>query len=245
MVGVASSEKSTEMQSAPMTPMASAGRDKELVIVREHVRNGKNLVVFGPEGVGKTALVTAAVNGMANVLYCADTATLKTACESLLAQLKLKVAEADNIVRKRAILQAAARKKRCFVFDNVGWVAPKLLSFLENIREKHSMVIVTRSIAWSDIGHLHLMLWDFDKLELAPLSRVATLQVLRAQMERLKLRVPDPAEFEANVLRLSGHNLHLLMKLCRQASTGKYVFGGHLSTSLLEIDRRIAELGTS
>jgi ABC-type cobalamin/Fe3+-siderophores transport system ATPase subunit len=82
------------------------GRDKELVIVREHLRQGKNLVVFGPVGVGKTALVAEAIRDRSGVLYCADTATLKTTCEALLAQLGVVASAADNVARKRAILRA-------------------------------------------------------------------------------------------------------------------------------------------
>jgi ABC-type arginine transport system ATPase subunit len=104
------------------------GREKEMAVVREHVCAGRNLVVCGPAGIGKTALVREAAP---EVLYCADTATLKTACESLLAQLGLMVGAADNVARKRAILKATAGKRRCFVFDHVSRVSPRLLSFLE------------------------------------------------------------------------------------------------------------------
>jgi hypothetical protein len=222
--------------------MSLIGRSKELAVVREHLRAGKNLVVFGAIGVGKTALVSEARRDAPNALYCADTSTLKRACESLLSQLNLTVLEADNIVRKRAILKATTGENCCFVFDQVGWVGPRLLSFLEKVRESHSMIVVTRSIAWSEMGHLRMILWDFDQVELAPLSHEATRQVLRARMKELQLRVPDPQQFEADVLRITGHNLHVLMELCQQAATGQYVFGKHLSTQLLNLDRRIKEL---
>jgi hypothetical protein len=223
--------------------MNLVGRDKESAIVREHVRGGKNLVVFGGEGVGKTALVTEAIRAEPGVLYCADTATLKSACECLLGQLKLTVPEADNVARKRAILKATDGRSCCFIFDHVGWVSPKLASFLDNVHESHPMIVVTRSVAWSDTGHLKMILWDFDKLELAPLTHESMLEVLRAQIRRLKLRPPDPAQFEADVMRIAGRNLPVVMELCRQAATGKYVFGKRFSTELVDLDRRIKELG--
>jgi len=92
------------------------------------------------------------------------------------------------------------------------------------------------------MGHLRMILWDFDRLELAPLSREATRLVLRARMKELQLRAPDPQQFEADALRIAGHNLHVLMELCQQAASGRYVFGKHLSTRLLDLDRRIKEL---
>jgi hypothetical protein len=218
-------------------------RKTELNVVREHLRVGKSLAVVGPEGVGKSALITEAIRDRSDVLYCGDTSTLKTACESLLAQLHLAVNEADNVARKRAVLKATTGKKLWFVFDHIGWVSPKLLAFLENLSESHPMILVTRSIAWSDMGHLKMILWDFDKLELTPLSHATMLEVLRAQVRQLKLRVPDPQQFEANVLRIAGHNLRVLTDLCQQAADGRYVFGKHLSTQLLNVDRHIKELG--
>ncbi len=222
--------------------MSLIGRHKELAVVREHLRAGRNLVVVGAIGVGKTALVSEALRDAPHALYCADTSTLKRGCESFLSQLNLTVTEADNIVRKHAILKATAGKNCCFVFDHVGWVGPKLLSFLEKVRQSHSMIVVTRSMAWSEMGHLRMILWDFDQIELAPLSREGTRQLLRARMKELKLRAPDPQRFEADVLRIAGHNLHVLMELCQQAASGRYVFGKHLSTQLLNLDRRIKEL---
>ncbi len=219
------------------------GRDRELAVVRQRLQSGKNLVVFGKEGVGKTALVRAAMAGMPEALYCGDTTTLKTACESLLAQLGLAVSDADNVVRKRAILQATASRKRWFVFDHVGRVSPKLASFLDTVRESHSLVIVARSIAWAEIGHLKMILWDFDKLELEPLSRERALDVLRAEMDRLGLRVPDREHFGTEVVAMSRGNLHVLMRLCRWAAGGGYVPGKHFSTQLLDLDRRISDLG--
>jgi hypothetical protein len=87
-----------------------------------------------------------------------------------------------------------------------------------------------------------MILWDFDKLELAPLTHEAMLEVLRARMTRLGLHPPDPAQFEADVMRIAGRNLPVVMELCRQAATGRYVFGKRLSTELLDLDRRIDQL---
>jgi len=79
--------------------MKLIGREKELAIVREHVRAGRNLAVVGPAGVGKTALVREAVPA---ARYCADSSTVKTVCESL------GFHAPDNIARKRALLRATA-----------------------------------------------------------------------------------------------------------------------------------------
>ena len=206
-------------------------RDKELAIVREHLRARKNLVVCGAEGIGKTSLVMEVVRDTSSTLYCADTATLKTACESLLAPLRLTVNESDNVARKRAILRAVTGRKRCFVFDHVGWVSPKLAAFLENVHDAHPMIVVTRSLAWKEIGHLKMILWDFDKLELPPLPKDAMLQLLRATAGKFEPR------FEHDLLRLARGNPGRLVALCEQARCGGYV-----SAQLLDLDRRIRQL---
>lgn len=222
--------------------MSFIGRDKELAIVRAHLCAGSNLVVSGPTGIGKTALVRNALRDSSVTLYCPDTSTLKHACQSLLSQLNLSVPESDNVLRKRAILQAIDGKNYCFIFDHVEWVGPRLLSFFERVRESHSIIVVTRSVAPSDTGHLKMILWDFDNLDLAPLSREKTRQVLCAWIKEFNLSVPDPQQFEADALRIAGHNLHVLRELCQQAVNGRYIFGKHLSAPLVNLDRRIKEL---
>jgi hypothetical protein len=207
------------------------GRETELAVVREHLRAGKNLAIVGPEGAGKTALVTEAIRDWPGALYCADTSTLKRACESLLAQLDLTVAGADNVARKRAILRAVAGTKRWFVFDHVGRVSPKLLSFLQNVHESHPMIVVARSLAWKQTGHLKMILWDFDRLELPALPTAAARQLLRAEAGRLKPRL------ERDLLRVAAGNPGHLIALCEQARRGRFA-----SAQLLELDRRIEAL---
>lgn len=216
--------------------MNLVGRAKELAVVREHLRAGKNLVVSGSAGVGKTALVREAAS---DALYCADTSTLKTASESLLRQLGLAVSVADNVVRKRALLKATAGKNCCFIFDHVGRVSPKLLSFLENVHEAHPMIIVTRSLAWKETGHLKMILYDFDTLELRNLAEAPARQLIRSRTA--ELRLPDVAAFERDVWRLTRGNPGWIVTLCEQAGKGRYVFGGRTDLKLVELDRRIRD----
>jgi predicted ATPase len=218
------------------------GRDHELGVVRLHLRARKNLAVFGAAGVGKTALVTEAIAGAAEVVYCADTSTLKTACESLLGQFGESVNEADNVARKRAVLNATRRRRLTFVFDHVGWVGPKLLSLLALLRESHPMIVVARDLSPAATGHLKMILWEFDKLEMKPLDHAAALRLLRVQMKQLGLTVPDARQFEHDALRLAAGNPRHIIEMCQQAGKGRYVFGRRVSTQLMELDRRIHQL---
>ena len=218
------------------------GRDHELGVVREHLRARNNLTICGGAGVGKTALVTEAIAGVAEVVYCADTSTLKTACESLLGQFGVSVNEADNLARKRAVLNATRRRRQTFVFDHVGWVGPKLLSLLALLRESHPMIVVAHDLSPAATGHLKMILWEFDKLEMKPLDHAAALRLLRAQIERLGVTAPDARQFEHDVLRLAAGNPRHIIELCKQAGKGHYVFGRHVSTQLMELDRRIHQL---
>jgi len=215
------------------------GRTAALDRVRSCLATGRNLVVAGPEGAGKTALVLEAVRGRPGILYCADTSTLKTACECLLVALGIAGAPADNVARKRMVLRAVRGRKTRFVFDHVGRVTPRLLSLLEAIHESHPLIIVTRSLAWPDIGHLKMILWDFDKLEIANLGAPDARRLVRAESERLGLRLPDARRFEREVCRLSHGNPRLILELCRRADAA----GPGLSARVLDLDRRIAALG--
>lgn len=218
------------------------GRENELAIVHEHLRGRSNLVVFGGEGVGKTALVLRAIADRTDTIYCTDTGTLKTACESLLAALGTRCDTADNLQRKRAVLNAARGRPLLFVFDHVRWVSPKLLSLLENLHESHPMIVVTPSLLTTDIGHLKMIFYDFDKLELRPLDAAHARQLIHAQMTELQLQAPNSSAFEDDLLRLSQGSPRRIVELCEQASRGHYVFGRRHSTQLIELDRLIGQL---
>jgi len=219
--------------------MKLIGRDSELSEVREHLRARKNLAVFGGEGVGKTTLVNEAIAGAPDVLYCGDSSTLKRACEPLLAQLGLSVQTADNLARKRALIDATRGRRLTFVFDRARAVGPKLLSLLELLRESHPMIVVARDLTSAEAGRLKMILWDFDKLELKPLNHDNALELVRAQVKQYGLDMPDASQFERGVLRLAGGNPRRIVELCEQASKGRYVFGDHVSAQLIELDRRI------
>jgi hypothetical protein len=191
------------------------GRDKELALVS----NGRNLVITGPEGAGKTALVRAA---LPDAVYCANSSTLKNACESL------GFCAPDNVQRKRLLLRSTAR---CFVFDHLQHVTPKLLSLLEVLRESHRLVLVTRSLLWP----LKTMLWGFDQLELRNLPERDARRLIEAEIKRLQLNVPP--KFTREVWRLSRGNPRHILELCAQAGKQPYV-----SADLLDLDRRIGKL---
>jgi hypothetical protein len=119
---------------------------------------------------------------------------------------------------------------------------PKLFSLLDAIREAHQMVVVTRSLAWSEIGHLKMILWDFDRRQLNKLRQADAFQLIMTETERLGLEVPSPQQFARTVWRLSGGNPHTILDICARAARGHYIFGTHLSTQLLDLDRRIEKL---
>ena len=89
---------------------------------------------------------------------------------------------------------------------------------------------------------LLLLLWDFDTLELQHLSREDARRLLHVQIEQLSLRIPDVREFERAVWRLTHGNPRVIVALCTQAVKGRYVFGRHLDSKLLDWDRRINQL---
>jgi hypothetical protein len=226
-------------------PMTLIGRDTELGLLRDRLRSGRNVAVTGPAGAGKTALALQTVAGMPDVLYCRDSSTLKTACESLLAALGMRATAYDNIERKRTVLAAIRQRPHCVVLDHVRHVSPKLLSLLEGIHESHPMVVIVRSLAWNDIGHLKMILWDFDTLELRSLTETGACRLVRAESERLGLRVPDPEQFAHDLWRLSHGIPRRLIELCEQAKQGRYVFGRRFDARLVDLDRRIKELNRS
>ncbi len=107
------------------TTLPFVGRAKEAELLLRLHEQRKHVLVIGPEGVGKSALVNRIASLRPTVL-CPQAANLSDICAALEAQLALDAAGKRLIKRTSQILQALPLAGKVIVFDGVGWTTPKL-----------------------------------------------------------------------------------------------------------------------
>ncbi len=147
-------------------------RDREIEIIRDHIRQGKSLHLYGPEGVGKSALIEHVYRTWDEIgtlripIYCKDSETLErildTIARSLLLQGK-KLLDIDYESRtEKLILQPddvstvprrnlrnmvfphIKRGKFCITLDHLENVTSRTNSFLKALYGSTMIITVSR-----------------------------------------------------------------------------------------------------
>ncbi|MCF6149695.1 MAG: ATP-binding protein [Candidatus Kuenenia sp.] len=148
-------------------------REEELRLIKSVMDCGKNIIIYGEEGTGKSAVIHEIISRRKSgkVLYSHCSKTLK---ESLINPILFYSNEAKKINNKNipmlrkiffAMLDEIAPEY--IIFDHVELVKPKLYSFFLYLMDKKiPLIIISRGIKKKDIDHLRMVLFDFEKMEM-------------------------------------------------------------------------------
>ena len=187
------------------------GREPECRLLNELMRERKNILILGPEGVGKSAIVEHVLaDGPAkNVFYSKRSTSLK---ETLVNMVEFAIGSKNlkqkNILNlKKICYQLLEARPDYAVLDHVVWVEPKLYGFLTYLKElKITFVIVTRTQDKKNIGHLWMGLYDFEKLEIKNLNQAHAAQLIDHYASSFNLKVDTVTDFKKEVFKISEGN---------------------------------------
>src|SRR6266542_2490330 len=220
------------------------GREEECLLLNELIRDKKNILIVGDEGVGKTAVLDSmlASGVVQHVLYSQHSATLK---ETLVNIIKgthpSKEWHKKNIQSlKKICYQLLGESPEYVVLDHIAWVEPKFYGFLTYLKERSiPFVIVTRRPDKKNIGHLWMSLYDYQTLEVKNLDQTKTSQLIDDYASGLDLKIDAVSDFKKDVFKLSQGNPKIIRELCRLAQEEKYRSKGYVDVKLMDLDRRI------
>jgi len=215
------------------------GRSRELTRLCELAAQRSHVVLLGPAGVGKSALV-GQLRQRLSLLISARSAHLGEVCEGLEPQLGLDPAGLKLLVRKQRLREALSAAGRTVVFDGVGWTTPKLSSFFESVTERAPVWICARSERPWDIGHFWPLLARFARVEVRPFHPSETQALVEAAVHA-RLVPPETQSIVDWLQRRSGGNPLVLRELFDELATGKYDLNSPLALRRLDLDRRIHE----
>ena len=155
------------------------GRREECVQLERLHAQHKHVLIIGPAGVGKTALITE-MAGWLPFLVCPQSVRLSGICTSLENQLELEAGGQRLVPRKNRLLRALREAGQTIVFDGVAWMTPRLSSFVESVMERATVWIAARSEHSRDIGRIWPLLVRFVKIDIKPLSLAETRDLIEA-----------------------------------------------------------------
>jgi hypothetical protein len=225
-------------QSAFVLPFVA--REREITRLCELHAQRKHVLIIGPAGVGKSALVEH-LRQQLSLLVSARSAHLGEICEGLEPQLGLYPAGLKLLERKKRLRETLGAAGRTVAFDGVGWTGPKVSSFFESVTERAPVWICTRSEHPWDIGHFWPLLARFARVDLRPFHLAETQSLVEAAVESGTIP-PETRNIVEWLHRRSGGSLLVLRELFEELATGKYDLNNPLALRRLDLDRRIHEV---
>jgi hypothetical protein len=203
----------------------------------------RHVLILGPAGVGKSALV-ARLRESLNLRACQASERLSEICEALEREFDLEAGDLHIVQRKNRLLKLLKGSKRAVVFEGAGWTTPKLSSFIENVSECVPVWLCARSEHPWDIGHIWPLLVRFEKVELKPFHLAGTRELIETAI-RLGVVPLSMADTVERLHHLCAGNPKVLCELIAGLATGHYDPHKKFDLRLLDLDRRIQHLPAS
>jgi len=225
-------------QSAFVLPFVA--REREIIRLRELHAQRKHVLIIGPAGVGKSALVER-VRLQLSLLVSATSAHLGEICEGLEPALGLDPAGLKLLERKKRLRERLAAAGRTVVFDGAGWTTPKLSSFFGGVAERGPVWLCARSEHPWDIGHFWPLLARFARVEVRPFHLNETQALVEAAVQA-RLIPPETRSIVEWLQRRAGGSPLVLHELFEELATGKYDLTSPQALRRLDLDRRIHEV---
>jgi AAA ATPase domain len=250
----------------PRSPEIFINRQAEIARLQVAIGKRESLLILGPAGIGKTALVLRVLrelppdwwpsflyishaDGLHGLLRRAVHKLFETKDPSLRAQLRAEGVragtfknwmDAQSSSRLKGSLYRAAESKRYFIFlDHLPVCSEAVAKVVEElVRMRNTPVcLLAREITRHDSGRLAKVYWsEQQRLTLAPLSRKASRKLMDICTEHYGLTKMDLGDFTPEILRLSAGVPGAVVKMCELASRPRDQAGAKIKSKLVHID---------
>jgi hypothetical protein len=216
------------------------GREREIGELRTLYTLRKHVVIVGPGGIGKTALLKQ-IRQHCPVLVCDETSSLRRICNSLERLLGWVRHKLNVIERKNRLLAYLICRGEPVAFDHVTHIAPRVARFIAHLAEQTPIWIACRSDQPHEIGHLWPDLYKFQRIEISPLTALEARALVEEAVAQGNIQV-NARKHADELHRMSGGNPRILEELLIELAAREYKIDGSSGLDLLDLDRRIHEI---
>jgi hypothetical protein len=219
------------------------GRKREIAQLRWLHARRKHVLILGPAGVGKTALV-AHLRDSLGLRVCPASERLSEICDALERGPGFEAGKLHLVRRRNRLLKSFTGAQYAVVFDGVSWTTPKISSFFDCVSECMPVWICARSEHAWDIGHFWQCLWKFERVELHPFHLADTRALVEAAVNTGQIRAATRDVVE-RLHHLSAGNPQVLCGLLDGLADERYDPRKLFDLKLLDLDRRIKQLNAN
>jgi hypothetical protein len=196
-----------------------------------------NVLITGPAGIGKTALLRQACSHL-QFLTCEQSTNLSRICDDLERQVDLRGQNLKIVERKNRLLACASQWSKPVAFDQVAKAAPRVTRFIGKLSDRVPVWIVCRSQYAQEIGHLWELLYKFTQIELPPLTAGETRAVLEAAAASRRIQ-SNVVGYVTQLHHLCRGNPRTVEQALAELAARRYRVNDTAGLHLLEIDREI------
>lgn len=219
------------------------GREKEIDQLRGLYSRCSNVLLVGPAGIGKTALLQQ-IRQQCSLLICEESSSFCRICDSLERQLGWTHHKMSVIERKNRLLAYLARRGEPVAFDHVALIPPRVARFIAMLVEQIPVWIACRSTQRDAIGHVWEYIYDFTQVEIPPLTFAETQRLIFASAEAGNIQ-DDACGHVRDLYGMSQGNARALEELLIELAAREYKMDSDFGLNLLGLDRRIHEIDTA
>ncbi len=216
------------------------GRAKEIEQLHTFYLLRKHVLVVGPAGIGKTAILRQ-VRQRCPILLCEETSSLRRICEGMERQLGWAHRKLNVIERKNRLLAYLGKRGEPVVFDHVALTPPRVGRFMGRLGEEIPIWIACRSDQPHEIGNVWEHTYKFIRIEIPPLTSAETRQLILEAIREGNIQ-KDARQHISQLHRMSQGNPRILEELLIELAAREYKMDSSFGLNLLALDREIHEV---
>lgn len=216
-------------------------REKEIEQLRRSYAERRHVLLIGPRGIGKSALLRHAQQ-YCPLLLCEETSSLRRICESLERQLGWTHRRMNVVERRNRLLPYLARRGQLVALDGVASTPPRVARFIEQLNLSVPVWVACRSTQSKEIGAVWGYLYHFQRIELGPLSLNETAALLKSTISARRLPALTGNHL-SRLHRFAKGNPRVLEELLIDLESREYRLDQSFDWKLLELDCRIRDVG--
>ncbi|HVN06084.1 MAG TPA: AAA family ATPase [Bryobacteraceae bacterium] len=223
------------------TSIPLIGRERERERVAAAFEKRQSLLILGPAGSGKSALIAAALAGLPDpraVVSVPYSATLHHLLTNMASTLRVAGPARQTSVQLRGVLwKTLEDEPRAIVLDGVRGGGFPAYRFLQRLYFTKGAAIIAAARGTAALGALGRLFWDpRQTLRLAPLDEHDARSLFDVAAERFGLGHLDLEDFRTKAIEAAKGNPGELIEMCRLAGDPIYRIGTYIKFAPLRID---------
>ncbi len=244
-------------------PLIGLARERQTVL--NAVEQRQSLLVLGPGGSGKTALVQSVLEAESRQEAPLYVAQFETPHDLLVMIARALLRSGHRSFRRTAssgsdwekwldcqtsihlkglLWESLEAEPRTLILDGVNRAGHQTYRFLQRLYFAPGIAMIATARDHLHLGDLGRLFWDPRKtLHVQPLSNGEALQLFETAADHFGLRRLHLDEFREKVLECAEGNPGDIIEMCRLAAHPQYVSGRYIKFALIRIDAVMKRLG--